>query len=223
MIHVCFALYDKTGRYSKFLGTAMLSMFENCTPPQLPSITVHILHDNTLTNDNRDKFSYIAGQYGQLVKFYNLEELCADKINEIIRLIPSVINSYVSIATFYRLLIPQLFSTDIDKCIYLDSDIIVNLDIAELWRIELGDKVLGVIPEILNRNDVHRAFALCRDGLVKDDDYFNAGVLLMNLNAFRNEKKILTTWAKLLEKNLAYGNYLDQDALNCCFSNYQIW
>ena len=33
MIHVCFSLYDKTGQYSKFTGTTMLSMFENCTPP----------------------------------------------------------------------------------------------------------------------------------------------------------------------------------------------
>ncbi len=34
MIHVCLALYDKTGHYSKFLGTTMLSLFENKdTPP----------------------------------------------------------------------------------------------------------------------------------------------------------------------------------------------
>ena len=37
MIHVCFALYDKTGNYSKFTGTAMLSLFENLsTPPRQP-------------------------------------------------------------------------------------------------------------------------------------------------------------------------------------------
>ena len=36
MIHVCFGLHDKTGRYSKFTGTTMLSMFENSsTPPTL--------------------------------------------------------------------------------------------------------------------------------------------------------------------------------------------
>ena len=34
MIHVCFALYDKHGTYSKFTGTTMLSIFENTnTPP----------------------------------------------------------------------------------------------------------------------------------------------------------------------------------------------
>ncbi|MBQ4404635.1 MAG: hypothetical protein II857_09525 [Selenomonadaceae bacterium] len=34
MIHVCFGLYDKTGRYSKFTGTTICSIFENAnTPP----------------------------------------------------------------------------------------------------------------------------------------------------------------------------------------------
>ena len=92
MIHVCFALHYKTGHYSKFTGTAMLSLFENLsTPPR--STTVHILHDNTLTTDNRDKFIYIAGQYNQLVKFYNVEELCVDKIEAINHIVPHAINS----------------------------------------------------------------------------------------------------------------------------------
>lgn len=34
MIHVCFVLHDKTGRYSKLTGTAMLSLFENHTHPR---------------------------------------------------------------------------------------------------------------------------------------------------------------------------------------------
>ncbi|MBR0290124.1 MAG: hypothetical protein IJQ82_14200 [Selenomonadaceae bacterium] len=34
MIHVCFVLHDKNGTYSKFTGTAMLSLLENLnTPP----------------------------------------------------------------------------------------------------------------------------------------------------------------------------------------------
>ena len=33
MIHVCYGLYDKDGRYSKFTATSMLSLFENPPPP----------------------------------------------------------------------------------------------------------------------------------------------------------------------------------------------
>ena len=89
MIHVCFCMNDRTGHYSKFVGTAMLSIFENSNAPSFPpSITIHLLHDNTLTTDNRNKFSYIAERYGQIVKFYNMEELCAHKIKEIADILP---------------------------------------------------------------------------------------------------------------------------------------
>lgn len=52
MIHVA---YGTGNLYAKFAGTSMLSIFENTTS----DVTVHILHDNTLTNDNRDKFSWM--------------------------------------------------------------------------------------------------------------------------------------------------------------------
>lgn len=142
MIHVCFGLHDKTGRYSKFTGTAVLSMFENhnTLTRRLPSITVHILHDNTLSTDNRDKFSYVAGQYGQLVKFYNVEELCAEKIEQLRESPMKRSMARYSVGAIFRFLIPHVFSTEIKKVIYLDSDIIVNLNINELWQIELDKK-----------------------------------------------------------------------------------
>jgi len=56
MIHVCYGIYDDTGRYSKFTGMSILSMFENTRT----EVTVHLLHDDTLTDDNRDKFSNFA-------------------------------------------------------------------------------------------------------------------------------------------------------------------
>ena len=121
MIHVCFALYDKTGRYSKFTGTAMTSIFKNTAS----EVTVHILHDDTLPADNRDKFIYIAGRYGQRVKFYNVEVLCADRIAEIKRLFPAANQTRYSIAMFYRFLILKVFPPEVEKVIYLDSDIIL--------------------------------------------------------------------------------------------------
>lgn len=93
MIHVCYGLYDKDGRYSKFAGTSVCSMFENTKS----EVTVHILHDNTLTADNRDKFLILAKRYNQTINFYNVEETCADKIAKMRRLIPAIENARVSI------------------------------------------------------------------------------------------------------------------------------
>lgn len=217
MIHVCFALYDKTGRYSKFTGTAMVSIFENTAS----EVTVHILHDNSLPAENRDKFIYIAGRYGQQVKFYNVEILCADRIAEIKSIVPSVSESRYSIATFYRFLIPKVFPPEVDKVIYLDSDIVVNLDIRELWNIKLGDKPLAAANETeIDAARLKRSIALkylIVQKLVAYDDYFNAGVLLLNLNFLRGDDESINRGLKFLSEHPQMV-WLDQDVLNYLYA-----
>lgn len=216
MIHVCFCFRDKTGRYAKFVGTSVLSVFENISGSGLPVITVHILHDNTLTNDNRDKFSYLAGRYGQIIKFYNVENLCADKIEEIKKFFPGADRTRFSIGMFYRFLIPYVLPLNIEKSVYLDADVIVNLDINELWRIELNEKILAAVPVVFNRG--HCRNKLCLDGFVKSEDYFNSGVLLMNLRLLRGEEKTVMNGVKFISCRSKYGRLSDQDILNYCFA-----
>lgn len=215
MIHICFCLHDKTGTYSKFVGTAMFSVFENTNS----EVTAHILHDNTLTGDNRDKFIYLAGRCNQTVKFYNVETLCPDKLAEIIALAPDAKNGRVSVGALYRLLAPHILS-DVDKIIYLDADIIANLDIKELWQIELGDKILAAVQEIFTyetADEMNLAFKLCADGLVRCEDYFNSGVILMNLDHLRGEELAIMNGLRFRAQN-HYTNYFDQNVLNYCFS-----
>ena len=50
------------------------------------------MYDNTLTQDNRDKFIQLAKTYKQTIKFYNLEEICPDKIEEL-RWLINLVNS----------------------------------------------------------------------------------------------------------------------------------
>ena len=197
MIHVCYGLYDKDGRYSKFTGTSMLSMFEN-TSASPHSIIVHILHDNTLSADNRDKFIYIAGMYGQIVKFYNIEELCTNSIS------------------IFRFTIMELFDASIKKIIYLDSDIIVNLDIRELWQTELDDAPLAAVPEIdIEPPNISRHY-LMKENFVDYRNYFNTGVLFLNLQVLKNERETIRNGIKFVSEHPC--EWFDQDILNYCFS-----
>ena len=218
MIHVCYGLYDGNGRYSKFTGTSILSLFENTRE----KVTVHILHDNTLTDDNRDKFSYIAGQYNQLIKFYNVEKICADEIAAIKGVITDFIQRNFSIGALFRLLITKIFPEDITKIIYFDSDIIVNLDISELWKIPLEDKAIAAIPEFANGSKIAANFALCKEGLVNAEDYFNSGVLVINLETLRGrDYQIFQNGIKFICENPKYA-WMDQDILNYCFSKNMV-
>ena len=213
MIHVCYGFRDKTGHYAKFAGISLLSVFENTKE----EVTAHILHDKTLTDENREKFSQLAARYGQTVNFYNLSELIPKKISKIIKLVPGLEKMVSTVGAFYKVLIPQVLPKDINKAIFLDPDTIVNLDIAELWSTKLGKKFLGVVAESKNGVNPEKAFALCSEGIVKPDDYFNCGVLLMNLKLLRKEEKTITNGIKFRGENPKH-RWLEQTVLNYCFS-----
>ena len=223
MIHVCFSLHDSDGLYSKFAGTCILSMFENTTD----KITVHILHDNILSADNINKFKILAEHYNQQIIFHNVEKDCINELNMIRSLFPSIDNEYnkkrFSIGALFRLLLPSIFK-DMKKIIYLDSDIIVNLDIGELWRIELeNDEPLGIVTALANRQtlsniNLDKTIPMCKDGYVKGEDYFNSGVLLMNLERLRNEYEIIHEGCRVVEKHPEYST-VDQEILNYCFAS----
>lgn len=215
MIHVCTAFRDETGSLAKFAGTAMLSVFENIFRP-LPSVTVHILHDNTLTDDNREKFSYLAGRCNQLVKFYNVEELCADKLAEMFKLLPDDAAARFNKAMLYKFFVPQVLPATLGKVIYLDPNVVVNLDVSELWRVELGDKILGAVPALEIGADLPNQDKAVADGLLKREDYFSSAIMLMNLELLRGEEQKILDGIKFAgEKN--YLTFLDQTVLNHCF------
>lgn len=218
MIHVCYGLYDKFGNYSKFVGTSMISIFLNTKS----EVTVHILHDNTLSEKNLKRFMEIAETYSQKVKFYNVEVLQAEKISEFRQRLGRIIDTNFSIGTLYRLLIPYVLA-DLKKIIYLDADIIVNLDINELWSVEIANKPLAATAEkdiVTNYEETGMENFLMQQDLVSTQDYFNAGVLILNLPKILAYETELTAAVEFVIAH-PQCTWFDQDILNFCFSkNY---
>ena len=213
MIHVCFGLHDANGHYSKFVGTTMASIFENTSAP----VTIHILHDPTLTAENRDKFSYLAGCYGQRVNFHNVAALCANEINLLNEKLATVFASRFSVGTFYRLLMKKILGGG--KVIYLDADIIVNLDIIELWRQDMQNFSVASVPEIEATfgNMIFNKFLL-KTGMVKRENYFCAGVMIFDLDKF--SENFFHDGIQFLAEHPSCECF-DQDILNAAFSeNY---
>ena len=162
MIHVAYRLWGGDGFFAKMLGTSMLSMFENTEE----KVTIHIMHNDRLTPDNRDKLCYIAGQYNQQVKFHNVEEIAGATLRKFEAAHPmtSGIN-----AAWYPLIIHEVFP-DLDKIIFLGADIIFNsLDVGELWNYDLGEYDIGAIPEL---EAPPERFPLCRNNVVKREHRF---------------------------------------------------
>lgn len=124
---------------------------------------------------------------------------------------------HFSIVTYYRLFIASLFP-EYDKILYLDCDLIVTGDIAELYQTETGDNILAAVPDqFVCNTEAFRQYAAAAVG-VDPDRYFNAGVLLINLKAFREQAieerfiELITAYDfDLLDPDQAYLNYLCGD------------
>ena len=170
-----------------------------------------------MTIDNREKFSRLAEKYNQLVEFHNVEELCPDEINFLREKFADKINSRFSIGTFYRLFMKKIFGGG--KMIYLDADIIVNLDISELWQQDLQDYSVAAVPEIeATLNHMIKDKFVLHAGIVKTDNYFCAGVMIFDLDKF-DEKFFRAGVQFLIDNPKCESN--DQDILNAFFSeNY---
>ncbi|WP_416201287.1 MAG: hypothetical protein ACFWUD_03825 [Thermocaproicibacter melissae] len=121
-----------------------------------------------------------------------------------------------TVDAYARLLLPELMK-DFDKVIYLDADTVVNADLAELFSVDLGDKLIGGVRDIRMAmwygmpNSCQKAILDNQLNMKDPYDYFQCGVLLFNLKQFRKE----FTVEHLFEiATSQYWDCLDQDVLN---------
>jgi lipopolysaccharide biosynthesis glycosyltransferase len=126
------------------------------------------------------------------------------------------VSGHITIETYYRLLIPELF-VDYKKVIYHDSDMICRVDISELYGIDLGENLLAASRDILGICRYYMYFknkkliGTDQISLQDADNYFNAGLLLINIIQFRSAFILKDLLNFALSKE--WRSY-DQDVLN---------
>lgn len=119
----------------------------------------------------------------------------------------SQVSHIQSTSTYYRLLIGEILEPELKRLLYIDCDTIIRGSIKELLDLDIDDVVLAAALEYgeLSPNE--------RLGMPPDAGYFNAGVLMINLERWRSEdigRRCVEYIYEQGEKLL----YNDQDALN---------
>ena len=115
---------------------------------------------------------------------------------------------HININTYFRLVIDQVL-LDIDKVIYIDADVVVYGNIAELWQVDLGE---NMIAGALDEGGVSQARRL---RLSPESNYINAGVLLFNLKAVRGKcHNLFSEYCKIYIDHQDKIILQDQDILN---------
>ena len=119
---------------------------------------------------------------------------------------------YYSKNTYFRLSIPELYP-QYTKAVYLDSDTVILGDIADLYNTDIGDNLVGAVPDESVQNIVEfQEYVEKVVGVASYKNYFNAGILVMNLDELR-KFKFQEKFMYLLQ-TVKFAVAQDQDYLN---------
>lgn len=187
--------------YVPYLAVTLQSMIDNASKNY--NYSIKILNTG-ISEDNIQK-----------IKKYERENVSIEFVNVMksleeigLRLHTCI---YYTQTTYYRLFISSLYP-QYDKVLYLDCDIVVRGDISKLYNINIGDNLVGATTDqfVMSLPRIQPYFVKCL-GLDNVTDYFNAGVLIMNLKQFR-----LQNFEEQFVDLLAKYKFIvqDQDYLN---------
>ena len=114
-------------------------------------------------------------------------------------------------SAYYRLKIGSILPQSITKCVYLDVDMLVLVDLRELFAIDLKGKICGAVMDYYSANRVLKSKTETYPPIDLSVNYFNSGIMLIELELWRKEN---------IENRIfeIAGNYYcpthDQDILN---------
>ena len=124
-------------------------------------------------------------------------------------------NAHISVETYYRFLIQDVLP-DYDKVLYLDCDLIVNADVAELYRENIEGYMLAAVRDadflgqINGANEDTKQYIQTKFRMKEPYGYFQAGVILFNEKEMRKAYS-LEQWLNFASVPYKYN---DQDVLN---------
>lgn len=197
-MNVCFA----TNRNYVSVSLVMLySLFYNN-----PNADIHVyVFHCELTEDDYNAFSLLAASWSQQITLVYVPPQLFEKL-------PTT--DCWSKETYFRLLMPTLLPSNIDRFLYLDVDVIINKSIQEFYMMNFsGSDCIACEDILMNRIHKNYYFENFEDLKDKDFTYFNAGIMLWNLKQVRKNYHF-TTYIQTLIKYISVLECLDQDILN---------
>jgi lipopolysaccharide biosynthesis glycosyltransferase len=188
-------------RYVPYLCVALSSLKAHASVKHEYDINVLI---DTLSDENKKILCDMAEENIK-IKFVNVQT----RLEKILARLH--MRDYYTQATYYRFFIPAMFE-EYDRGVYLDCDIVITDDIAKLYHCALGTNLVAAVPdEIITDIDVFGRYSEVVLGIPRYE-YFNAGILVMNLAEMRRIN-IEQQFADLLSQR-TYRVAQDQDYLN---------
>ncbi|MGI4743438.1 MAG: glycosyltransferase family 8 protein [Janthinobacterium lividum] len=177
----------------------LTSVFENNTGSH---VNIHSIVSGITTLQKEELIAYVK-KYGATIYYYKLDYdfSVLFKLNS---------QMWWTESIFYRLLFPIIVPEHVDKLLYLDTDIIVLKNLAELYSTDMGEMPVAAVRDFV---DYRPELGIC-----SLNSYFNSGVLLISRKKWI-EQDITTKALSYIKDNADKLLFPDQDALNAVLLN----
>jgi lipopolysaccharide biosynthesis glycosyltransferase len=196
-IHIVFSPDEN---YAVLAGVGVTSILHHASEPG--RFHFYFLQgDQKLSDRSRAKFSEVIEAYGAALDYVEVD----------VRLLAGFENhgpKHITSAVYYCVMIPNLLP-NLERCLYLDCDVLALGDLAELWDTVNPDASIAAVADC----NIDRA-GLKKYEVIKR--YFNGGVLLMNLRRWR-EREHVKSCLQLLADPQMRKRFANQDVLNVVF------
>lgn len=196
-------VYASDNRFAEILGVSLVSLYENSR--DMRDIVVYIL-ESGIKDESKNRIERISQEYGRKTPVW----IQSQNINKVLSM--EVVADRGSLSQYARLFVSSALPMDLDRVLYLDSDTIINKSIRKLWNINLHGRTIGAVMDAFSPQ--YRA----NIGLEKNDIMFNSGVMLIDLNRWK-EQKVEKRLLQFIENKNGRIQQGDQGALNAILSH----
>lgn len=183
-----------------FVMPAGVLLTSVCISNNTNEITFYIISDS-LSDINKKNLKLIADKYNKNIIFIDitLESLKDFPINL----------SNFTLATYYRILLPQVLPENIGKILYLDCDMLVVDNLSDFYNTDITAYSTAIVPDMFYDDESITNRLL----YPVEEHYYNAGMLLINIDYWRKNKISEKTINFIINhKELCVAH--DQDAIN---------
>lgn len=189
-------VYSSDNNYAQHTGVSILSLLDNNR--HFRSIHIYII-DNEISKSNKTKLRSIIKSYKREITFIDFN------------IYKSILNLNmewnISISSYARLFISSMLPNNIDKVLYFDCDTIIVNKLDELWNLNIDNYYIAAVQDTIS-NEIKKSI-----GVSKEYRYINAGMLLINLKRWR-EDKIKEKFIRFIDKYNGNVIHHDQGVLN---------
>ncbi len=199
-----------------YWAPAYTTMRSICMVSHRPAeIVFHLMHVG-LSDRHKADLAAVTAEFGAQLVYYDLDALGI--LKERIAKLPRVGMHINTPIVYTRLFLTDIVPKDIERLVFIDSDMMVRAPIETLYDMDLEG-----FPFAAASDPYRTGFQTGRDLKAKRyystrDLFFNAGLLVIDTRKMA-QTDIVGTILQLLTPDEVAGLYYDQDMLNIVFRN----